>query len=71
MMINRESPRFTNSELVETAAAKLSNHSLAVAGRSLMSLANAAMTEASSCALTSERKLDNAGGACVSFCAIS
>ena len=71
MTTRRESFRFTVSEFAETAFAKLSNHSLALDGRLLTSFASAFMIDASISALTSDRKLDNAGGSCVNFCAMS
>jgi len=67
MMINRESPFLISSVFKDAAAAKPSNHSLAVDGRSLGSLASAFMMLVSSGVPTSERKLDNGGGICISF----
>ena len=70
-MIKRESPRFTSSAFGETAAAKLSNHSLAVDGRAVASFSSAFIMLASSSLLTSERRLDSGCGTCISFCAIN
>jgi hypothetical protein len=67
MMINLESPFLISSVFTDAAAAKPSNHSLAVAGRSAGSFASAFMMLASSVVLTSVRKLDNGGGICISF----
>ena len=71
MTTSRESLRFTVSEFADTAFAKLSNHSLALDGRSLTSFASAFMIDPSTSSLMSDRRLDNAGGICVNFCAIS
>jgi hypothetical protein len=67
MMISRESPLLISSVFADAAAAKPSNHSLAVAGLSPGSFASAFMMLASSVVLTSVRKLDKGGGACISF----
>jgi hypothetical protein len=63
MITTRESPRFNAPESIAEAAAKPSNHSLAVAGRSFGSFASAFMIAASSSSVTSKRSADKAGGA--------
>ncbi len=67
MITRRESPRFKSPDLAEIAAANISNHSLAVAGRSAASFDNARMIAFSNPVLTSERKLDRGGGPCINF----